>query len=573
MPKMPQKPNGDQVLAMNFPVGGIDLSRGFAKQAPRPLPQSQWGQTGQVQVIPGQGPQNVPEGVWGRTCVTGINVRGYQATSLRRSGGTRNGLAKYLPIAVGGISDWVVQDLDTLTYTGFPAPGGVMPQQSQSGRVVLLVAVQQGNVYVTAAGGQTWTASNNGSSANPPLNFNGIMYSSALGNNLYFADGTNYRYLDATTNTVFDWTASVIGSDTNVLPVDSDNNTPRLICTWRERIVLSGLLKSPQQLFMSAIGDATNFDYFPADPSPASAFATTIGPQGQVGDVVTALIPFSDDVLIVGTNKQIWVFNGDPQAGGQLDKVTQSIGIVWGQGWCQDPYGTIYFMSNSGRIYSFVPGQAPQPISQQIEQLLLGIDTGNNVIRLAWDDRFQGVHVFVTNMNQQQAATHFFYEARTGAWWLEVFTNSAQNPLAVCEMEGNTAGDRVVLMGGWDGYVRGFSPTATDDDGTPISSSIIMGPFVGKTLEEILWKELQAVMSEDSGDVAFGVLVGQTAELAASSSPLVTGIWGAGRNATELIRRAGHALYLQITSTASWAVEQIRVTVADQGKVRRRSKF
>ena len=39
------------------------------------------------------------------------------------------------------------------------------------------------------------------------------------------------------TDTVDDWTASA-----GTLPADGDSNTPRLICNWRNRIVLSGLM-------------------------------------------------------------------------------------------------------------------------------------------------------------------------------------------------------------------------------------------------------------------------------------------------------------------------------------------
>src|SRR4051812_29872332 len=122
-----------------FPVAGLDLTRPFCQQSPRPLPKALWDDSGQVQIVPGLGPANVPTDVWGRTCAVGINVRGYEATHDRRRGGARPGLVKHLGSAV--VADWIVQELSSIVSTGTPV------QTSQSGRVEFLVAVAQGNVY------------------------------------------------------------------------------------------------------------------------------------------------------------------------------------------------------------------------------------------------------------------------------------------------------------------------------------------------------------------------------------------------------------------------------------------
>src|SRR5258708_20986749 len=215
------------------------------------------------------------------------------------------------------------------------------------------------------------------------------MFSAANQQKLWFADGTNWVYFDPHNQTVNLWTPATTDLQGNPivskLPVDSKGNTPRLICTWRGSTMLSGLIEDPQNWFKSATNDPRNFDYAPLSPTPTQAIAGNNSAQGLVGDVVTGMVPYTDDVLILGCDSSIWMFRGDPDQGGSIDRVTAAIGMAWGQAWCQGPDGTIYFMSNRMGLWSLSPGNQPQRISQAIETLLRPIDRGLNAIRRTWD--------------------------------------------------------------------------------------------------------------------------------------------------------------------------------------------
>lgn len=572
MPQTMAAPMAEEIRALHFPAAGIDVSKAFCRQPNRPIDQ-----------MPIRPEQHFATQVYARTCPIGLNVRGFEPSGQRRRGGSRPGLTKYLA-AQPGAALWVTQDL-TLLVGNYKPPGGNM-QISQSGRVVTVVAVSQGNVYAANAGDTAWTAAINNSGETPALNISGLMYSSANLQKLWFADGINYCYYDPNINTVQPWnigvyaagdTGGVPGTNKGVLPRDSTGNAPRLIETWRGRIVVSGLVGDPQNWFMSAVSDPTNFDYAPLSTTPTQAIAGNNAPQGFIGDVVTGMCPYTDDILIWFGDHSIYVMRGDPMAGGQIDLVTDAIGGAWGRAWCKDPYGTVYFVSNKTGIYTLVPGQQPQRISQGIEQLLVNVDTGANSIRLIWNDRYQGLHVFITPTAAPAASTHFFYEQRTGAWWQDSFANTNHDPLCCCTFDGNTPGDRVVLIGSWDGYVRAISPTATDDDGTPIQSQVVIGPINTENLDDMLLKDIQGVLAQASGPVTYAVFVGPTAEKALASTAVATGTWKvttslAGRNFTSMIRRSGHAIYIQLSSSVAWAMEEIRVRIATQGKVRRRGK-
>src|SRR6266542_1119051 len=528
----------DFFVDLHFPACGIDLSRGFDRQPNRPM-------------------QN---GKYARTTPMGVNVRAFDPSTGRARGGQRAALARYINERVSGAH--LIQLLDSLTVVGYTAPGGGV-QSSQSGRVVTLVAVSQGNIRVADAGATSWTTPTNGNGA---LNASGTIFSASNQQKLYFADGTNYKLYNPATNSVEAWVATA-----GALPVDSAGNTPRLIETWRGRTVQAGIFGDPHNWFMPKVGDPSNFDYAPPSPSAIDAVAGNNSDLGRVGDVITSLVPFSDDVLFFGGDHTLWVMRGDPLAGGQLDRVSDSIGMAWGRPWCKDPEGSIYFVSNRMGIYKLERNSFPQRVSQTIEQLAATVNTGDNKISLAWDDRFHGLHIFVTETAGPSASTHFFFEIRTGAWWTDSFANNNHNPLCAVVFDGNQLEDRVTLFGSWDGYVRFLDPAATKDDFTAIESSVVIGPLLTADMDQIRLMELIGVLAEGSGEVEYAILVGNTAEEALASDAVETGTWEAGRNSAAAIRQSAHAIYVKLTASSPWAMESIRAKIRGTGKVAARS--
>lgn len=530
----------DTMESWHFPVAGIDLSYPFSRQQPRRI----GGKSD-----------------YGRTCRVGINVRGYEYSQNRKRGGSRFGISKYIPVKVTGRT-FITQNLSCLVTTGNAV------QTNAAGRVVYLVAVSEGNVKVAVSGDTSWTTPTNETGETPALIYSGIMFSAANGQKLYFADGTNEVYFDPAAMKVKKWVAK----SPSILPRDAAGNRPRLITTWRGRTVVSGLLMDPHNWFMSAVDDPTDFDYSPPSQTPTQAIAGNNAPQGLIGDLITGLCSYTDDVLIFFGDHSVYMMRGDPFNGGQIDKVTDAVGAAWGEAFCMDPYGTVYFFSNRCGIYSLVPGQKPLRISQPIESFVQDIDTGNNSIRLIWNDRQQGFHTFITNMDAPTATTHLFWEMRTGAWWMDQFANNDHDPVCCCTFDGNDPSDRVNLIGSWDGYVRALDHTAEDDDGTDIESQVVIGPLVTKDLDELMLLDMQAVMGETSATVNYAIHVGETAEAALEGDPVEEGTWLASRNDVSYVQSAGYAVYVKITCSSPWALEQIRLRVAAQGKVRQRGR-
>jgi hypothetical protein len=530
----------DDQITLSFPLGGIDNSAGFERIKPRKTPRGETVDSAQ----------------------DAANVRGYDPLLDRMRGGSRSGLTKFVPARIVPAVPWVVQGLNTLATVE-----DSQVQYNQSGRVVYVLAVNQGNVYYAFPGDQTWTAATNNSSGTPPLSIAGIVRSASNGQKQWFADGVNRRFFTPVTNSVEDWEATA-----GLLPVDDDGNYPRLICTWRGRIVEAGLLGDPQNWFMSAVGDPTDWDYSPASTTPTQAIAGAVGNIGLTGDVITGLIPYTDDTLIFGCDHSIRILRGDPMNGGFLDLVTEAIGVAWGEAWAIDPEGSVWFVSNRNAVYTMVPGQQPVRRSFPIDGELRNLDPGQTVFRLIWDDTTQGMHLFCTPLLGPLPATHYFWEARTGAWWKDRYADDLYNPAACCTIDGNNPGDRVAVIGSWDGYVRAIDRTATKDDRKRIESYVLIGPILTPDMDEVMLHEIQGLLGEQSEDVTFEVYVGRSSEAAISSAPVFSGTWKAGRNLTHGVRRSGHAVYFKIASSNPWQSEQIRLRVESLGAVRRRGR-
>jgi hypothetical protein len=544
MARRADKPEAD--IDLSFPKAGIDVSLAFYKQPVRALRNN----------------------MYGKTCAHAVNVRCFEPDLHRARGGARAGLTKFVSTRPNGAN--IVQELNVLVGTDYDPPGGGTMQTSNSGRVVTLVAVVQGQIRVMNAGETAWTTPTNNTGNNPPLNFTGVMQSAPNQQKLYFADGVNWVYYQPSNNTINTWSASA-----GTLPVDGSSNKPRLICTWRGRTVLSGLLEDSHNWFMSAVDDPTDFDYSPTDVVATQAVAGNNGPLGVIGDVVTGLVSWSDDVLIFLGDSTIWQMTGDPMDGGHLDLITDAIGCAWGKAWCKDPDGNVYFFGNHPSVYTMRPSQQPQRLSDPIARLLRDVNTGENTIRMAWNDHAKGLHVFISDTEESQATTHYFWEQRTGAWWQDEFAEADMNPLALTVFDGNQPQDRVLLIGSWDGYVRAIDPDAVNDDGVAIESEVWLGPILTPDMDEVMLHEMQGVLAVDSGDVTVEVYTGFTAEQARASAVVDTFTLSydadlGGRNQSEYPRVAAHAVYLRLIGTNRWALEQIRCRVHSLGAVRRR---
>lgn len=496
-----------------------------------------------------------------------VNVQIHDTLESRARGGIRPGLSKYNSAQVSGTNRIQLLDYATTVANSGPSTTGV------GYRTTRIVAVSNGAITMVPSSGAMNAATVSGSrtlSATSPF-----MLSSELYGRVYITDGISYKIWIASNNTATDWTPT-----TGSLPGTDGTRVARLITTWGGRLVMAGLPAEPHNYFMSAVGAPLDWDSTPDNPTPASAVVGDEGDLGQLGGVITGLAPFNDDILIMGTDKSLLAMTGNPAQGGGVDVLEEGIGMAFGKAWCMDPNGRLFFFSSQGTIYSLDgPSSAPTPISQNsINPSLASINLNTNFVRMAWNEKQYGFHVFITPFTAG-AATHWFFDVRTQGWFKWVHAQNNHNPMSVLQFDGDAPADQKVLIGSEDGYVRLIDSTVSNDDGTAISSFVVLGPM-NYGGQPFIIKELQGHLDSNSSSMLYEFGVGDTPELAIANLAGVftgDGTLAAGRSITVNPRQRAVWAFLKVGHTSSstpWAFELFRVrnSVVTSAKARRHSE-
>lgn len=433
---------------------------------------------------------------------------------------------KYFDVSANLMANWDAtagtmpsQDFEVKSITGATNASPIVVTITAHGYATGDQATIIGVLGNTAANG-TWTIT--------VLTANTFSLTGAVGNGAYTSGGT--------------CTIRRIGSRCS------------LIAVWGGRIVLSGLGTDPQNIFMSAVGNPFDWDYSPEVQTVQQAVAGNItSGYGKNGDIVTALIPYTDDKLIIGGSHSIRMFIGNPAEGGINASVTDITGIAYGAAWCQSPEGVIYFFGSRGGVYKMDPGGGvPNRLTATtIDERLADINLDTSVVTLVWDDRAIAVRIYITP-NDGSATTHYVWDVRNEAWWPFAYANNSHNPFAVHLLSGGTAAERRVMEFGQDGYVRVVDVDSKSDDGNAISSFVYLGPFNDSMIVDI-----EATLSEVSGPVTMSVCSAASEERALEANPRALGKLKSGRNATQWTRAFIERGYLRLSALGPWGLESL----------------
>lgn len=342
-----------------------------------------------------------------------------------------------------------------------------------------------------------------------------------------------------------------------------------LICRYLDRLVVAGAQIAPHVWYMSRHGVETDWDYSQTDSE--RAVAGTSSEAGVPGSAITALIPHSDDYLIMGCRHSLWRLRGDPAYGGSLDALSHTIGIIGPQAWCLGPAGELIFLSLDG-IYALPPGGESKPISlsrEVLPQEFLNLNPDNTTVTLEYDVQARGVHVFLTP-ESSNARLHWWLDWERKTFW-PLTLESDHEPLATCSLQSTAIEDSGVILGGRDGILRRYSDLAESDCGTSFGSYIVMGPIplAGDSMVGTI-TSIDGVMAENSGPVGWYINPSMTYEGAVGAPPVGGGTWNAGLNSTVRPAGRGQAFTLRLVGTVGrkWAMEQIAVDIRASGKRR-----
>ena len=347
-----------------------------------------------------------------------------------------------------------------------------------------------------------------------------------------------------------------------------------LCCTYRGSLMLAG----PGAIwYKGRVLNPNDWDYGydPADPSRAVGGTSTT--TGGIPDPLLALMPHSDDYLIFGCQRSLWLLTGDPAYGGQITNLSREIGVLGPDAWCNLPDGSMVILSSDG-VYKIAAGGAsyPTPISRSLLPAeLLDVDWVNNTVSMCFDVRDRGIHLFVTPVGGT-AGTHYFIDLTTGSFWPVTLPNAMQPAAMVRYSSGSTIPPKVIL-GCHDGYLRNYSANAITDDGTAFSSVVVYGPFsIGGPgyVGEIL--QIFGTLDSNGQDVAWGIFPGDNAQAAVASAVSAgvasgapwNGTWAAAASHRQFPRASGAALVVMVSGTYGWAIEGILVEGRQKGPIR-----
>ncbi len=399
---------------------------------------------------------------------------------------------------------------------------------------------------------------------------------------VYGVDGQNAKIYDPADQSVTDWEAT-----SGILPgatEDPDNpgtfiaGTSRatVATTFRDRIWLAGDEQDPQNLFACAIGDPLDWDT--GDPVAGGAFALSASRSGRVGEPIVALLPVSNNVLLIGCTSSTWQFVGDP-AFGAVD-VSPLIDKHGPSGLNAMLYLSEGFamMHTQDGLYVVPAGSSPINISRQTIERDLNLDPGTVYApHLGYDPERQQVMVWLPRAIDQELEVHWCYEIRIGGYqsgagglFPDVYAIGLA-PTVSARFRGE------LIFGCRDGRLRKWSDTAQTDDTNLIDSKamIVVPPVMGS---ETVLEEWQALAGDRDNAVDLVVRGSQTLEELLTGDGTVRTLQTktlTQRPTRSLKKSRAPVLAFELaTSNAAlpWELERLEAAWSEGGMIRRRAR-
>lgn len=401
----------------------------------------------------------------------------------------------------------------------------------------------------------------------------------ALNGLFYAVDGVDSKIIDPLALATTDWANEVLVSGQGALPSGC-----RLACHWRGRAVLARTPSQGWMWFMSRVGFPLDWDYLNSNVNGGVATAANFGTNADVGvpgEVINALIPFTDDYLYFGCASSIWMMEGDPSYGGSVQNVSYRTGVVGPRAFAFDEGGNLYFMGAAGLYRIERGGKDPVNVSgRKLINLLEKVPLDTTLVQLAWDAAGRYLNVYLTPTDAVTPGHHCIYDPSTKAYWIDQYPVRF-GPWSVAEITGALSEDRRVLIGGDDGYIRRPDGDTFTDDGDAIDSWVEIGPFelAEGTVYSIV-TELQAMIGAGSASVTWYWFTADSPEEVAAldfGSEVASGTWintGStnGFQTPVGLRQTGGAHKIRVRQNVAdevtWSLERIVATLGPTGRRR-----
>jgi hypothetical protein len=361
------------------------------------------------------------------------------------------------------------------------------------------------------------------------------------------------------------------GAITNLMAATGRGNVPtncKLIVQQWGRLILAG--DGTTAIYASAVNDPTDWLYADEGMGAAAAWGGPAETRAIIGLQPTALCPYGESNLIVGTADALYALRGDIGNGGDMVCISRLAGIIGPDAWCNTPDGYLIFLGRNGlmavppgAVFSSGESSVAQPFSTKvIPAELKQIDPAVYNVQLIYDIVKDGIDVYLTPL-VSGLAQHWYIDWPGKSYWQDMGIED-HGPSAV----GYDA-ESGVLVGGRDGYVRQYDDNANTDDGEDIEGTCLIGPIQcgGLNLDGLV-RELVGLLTKESAEVTWSLHIGRTAEEALNAAASASGTWSGGLNYTVRPRRRGAVAFLKLTGTGRWEFESADVVTEQLGKLR-----
>jgi hypothetical protein len=324
---------------------------------------------------------------------------------------------------------------------------------------------------------------------------------------------------------------------------------------YRDRFVVAG----GNMLYASRTGDHGDFDYGGDGEDVTRPVALSLALAGREGDNITALMPIGDQRLYVATARGLAVIPGEPTSG--MAWISNNVGAISAHAWC-DADGTLFFLGANG-MYAAGDGAAVL-ISKQLPEDLKGLSSAV----LVYDPEWSGIHILGTGQDHD-----WFYDISRKAFWPMTY------PAAIRPVGGGSVpidGVNATVFICADGSWRKWNDSATaDSDGSPITSSVAIGPFRcgANDFGDGILDTLSMALGEGSANVTIEIYTAKSAEAsilaaAAGATPNATLTASEGWNNLQRPRVRGAWATIVLSAAGRWAFEGLAAGIKTTGVLR-----
>lgn len=358
-----------------------------------------------------------------------------------------------------------------------------------------------------------------------------------------------------------------------------------IVTQFANSILLGGDPQAPHVWYMSRRDNPKDFDYVASSTDRGRAIAGTVTNQSNVGDPITALVPFFADYCVFATYSKLLLMRGDPRIDGTLDTITDRVGIIDRFAHCKNSEGDVFFLAHDGlRVLQASSSPRPELLSKdRIPLELVGIDTNAVEISMEYDVQENGILIGLTPTDGS-AASHWWFDVKRAAFWEASFPLLAQ-PRVQHIFNSENPALRCVVQGDGDGYLRTFRRAQYFDDVPSLAmadkrivSRVQYGPFGPSGRQNTIAAMLhtiEAQLAAGSGPIAWSAFAATDAEGAIrATTPFKSGVFASTavskRTIRQLVAARGGAFIIELagsdaTGASAWAIEGVDANLSSQG--------